>query len=162
MKRYFILLLIFVMANNAFARLGETKAQLIERFGKPYVEFEQRHSKHGFTYAVGNIVAFQKDDWKIECLLISNQCAQVIYRKPGSWTDEQFKQLLFGNSGTNNWQEVVPKSPNKLFHTWKRSDGAMAQYDFVNGVKFSSPAYFAEIKRIEETALQRSKKVPNF
>ncbi|MBL9192561.1 MAG: hypothetical protein JNJ82_09390, partial [Opitutaceae bacterium] len=103
--RALYIVVIFFLATPLFGRLGDTKAELVERLGPV-----RTTSKH-FVIAQGKIIplgpnySFQKDGWMIECDLIDDRCARLRYYKKGDWTEEQLTVLLSNNAGAGRWSE---------------------------------------------------------
>lgn len=129
MKRIFILVFIFILSfgPSSFARLGENREQLIDRYGQPISEEEV--SSEVSQYLV-KIIKFNKQsnsspEINIEVYLDKdNVCQHIRYisllfneRDEATWKD-----LIEKNSQGMTWERI----PNTL--EWERSDGGIAQY----------------------------------
>ena len=158
MRTYFFLA-ILLLATPLFARLGDTKAELVERLGPV-----RTTSKH-FVTAQGKIIplgpnhSFQKDGWMIECDLIDDRCARIRYYKKGEWTEQQLTVLLTNNAASGRWSET--KASTKMIRDWVRSDRATATWKFTGVLEVTSPAYLTAKANLEAKAKSDATKLPS-
>jgi len=124
--RILALLCIFVLVVTATAqaRLGESDAQLVQRFGKPF--FHQHLSWCDKE-------TFSVNGFSIDVILLSGQSVGETYRiSKGTFTEEQIYDLLQDNSQGYQWDEVAKSAiPQDLFHSikqmWQRPNGSTAK-----------------------------------
>lgn len=135
-------LLFGVMAVTAVchARLGETEAQLVARFGKPNLRSNHSAIAQGKSWVLGPSYHFRQDDWSISCDLVDGRCVRIGYSKGGDWTEDQIALVLASNSQGQKWTEGVSGAA-KLSRSWKRSDGATAQWSRGGSMRLVVPAY---------------------
>jgi hypothetical protein len=145
-------LLIACLASVAQARLGETEAQMVARFGKPTLRTTHTVHSQGKSWDLGPSFHFRQDDWTIQCDLIDARCVRVVYGKRGEWTDEQLEMVLAYNSQGLKWERLPKPGFEKNLRSWKRSDGATADWNWVNGMKLTVPAYDRAKQTLEAKA----------
>jgi hypothetical protein len=158
MKAFYLVAILF-LAAPLFGRLGDTKAELVERLGPV-----RTTSKH-FVTAQGKIIplgpnhSFQKDGWMIECDMIDDRCARIRYHKKGELTEKQLTLLLTKNAGSGRWSET--KASTKMIREWLRSDRATATWKFTGVLEISSPVYLAAEARVQAQAKSDATKLPS-
>jgi len=92
------IVLLAALLVRAEARLGETKEQLEERYGKASTEEDTDNNK---------VMWFNKDPFKITCFLRGNSVYAISYKKKEKWTDDEIMQVLNKNSGQGvEWKKM--------------------------------------------------------
>src|SRR3954466_15185572 len=114
----FAFLSAFTFLVPASARIGETVAQITERYGAPVDRKVGAISS--LTYSV--------DGWMVTCDFVNGVCARASYAKPGEWTPETFEKLLTTNGELSRWTECSAPNLKKLLRVWKRDDGSTATW----------------------------------
>jgi hypothetical protein len=122
------------------ARLGETEAQMIARFGQPAYRNQHSIFTQGKGWPLGPSLLFRQDDWSISCDLVDGRCVRIQYGKPGEWTEEQIQLVLAYNSQGGKWTETSNPAARKYQRTWKRADGAEAVWNSGH-MRMVVPAY---------------------
>lgn len=135
-----------VVSSLAHARLGETEADIVRRFGKPQSRSEESAFAEGLRIKLGPRLVFDSDGWRITSVLTEGRVSLQSYSKPGKWTEEQIQAILAANSQGAKWTEIT-KRPGSLARRWKRADGATAGWSAV-GIELIHPAY-ERAKQIE-------------
>ena len=141
MKSFLGLLFFLSALASAHARLGETETEMIARFGQPALRSKHSTIAQGKSWDLGPSFYFRQDDWQIHCDLIDGRCVRIRYGKVGDWTEEQIQLVLAYNCQGIKWTETSNQSLTKLKRTWKRSDGATAEWNHGSGMKMVVPAY---------------------
>jgi len=117
--------LLAILLVEAAARLGETEAELAERYGKAEEEMGWGEDK---------ILVFYKAPFRITCTLSKGRVRFITYKKDDDWTDDEIRKVLNKNSG----QDVLWSSPkvtgkNDGLFMYEAADGLkMAVYDKTN------------------------------
>ena len=155
-----IAVIFLLLCTSVFARLGETKDQLVARFGNPVNEGIDQMGSHGRNMAVGPELVFTQKDWIITCDLVDGRCARISYRKQGDWTEEQIQVVLAVNRQGGTWAKVAEQS-GEIFRTWKRDDGATAGWTDADGISITTPAYLHAKAILEAKAKAESSVIPN-
>ena len=158
MRTYFFLA-ILLLATPLFARLGDTKAELVERLGPVRTTSKHFVTAQGKIIPLGPNYSFQKDGWMIECDLIDDRCARIRYHKKGEWTEQQVTLLLSNNAESKPWSET--KASTKMIREWLRSDRATATWKFTGVLEISSPVYLAAEARVQAQAKSDATKLPS-
>jgi hypothetical protein len=120
---FFGLVLALFVTTTAQARLGESEAQLIQRFGKPILH------QH-FTWC--DKENFNPNGFSIEVTLLGGQSVGEVYHITiGTFTEEQILELLQDNSQGYDWDEVSKSNmPQDIYHSirhmWQRPNGSTA------------------------------------
>ena len=153
-----LLLLTLAVVHPASARLGETEAELIQRFGKPTLRNKHSIMGDGRMVELGPQLHFQQEEWTIAAVLIDGRVARESYGKRGKWTDEQIKAVLTANSQGDKWTETS-KNSSGISRAWRRADGATARWTF-SGMELTHPAYARAEKIAEAKAKAASGRVP--
>lgn len=110
MKALFAVLLLCLVTAPAFARLGETEAQMKGRYGdgSPNEDFQIHFSKNG---------------WAIEATVHAGTCVKLNFAKEGLLTtritEAEVSTLLEANQSGGPWKP----NPSKDFKTWVSGDG---------------------------------------
>ncbi|MES2692066.1 MAG: hypothetical protein V4773_01245, partial [Verrucomicrobiota bacterium] len=94
-----------MLSSLGFARLTEKEDELVKRFGPFTNRSAESASFEGRSYVVGTWLTFKADQWTIRTLVVEDRCAQIVYSKVGSWTDEQIVSLLDRNGGHGTYKE---------------------------------------------------------
>ena len=106
--------LLLILLVRAEARLGETKEQLEERYGKASTEEDTDNNK---------VMWFNKDPFKITCFLRGNRVYAISYKKKEKWTDEEIMQVLNKNSGQGVEWKKMSAGLNVTQVFYKTTDG---------------------------------------
>ena len=152
-------LLLLFFATFAHARLGETEAELVGRFGPPTFRMVEKVPAQGRMWELGPRYSFRQGDWQIHCVLVEGRCAWIDYGKPGEWTEEQIQLVLGSNSQGARWTETT-KGSNKHSRSWRRTDGATATWTSYSGMKLIVPAYDRAKQIIEAKAKAAASQKP--
>ncbi len=158
MKPY-LFLAILLLATPLFGRLGDTKAELVERLGPVRTTSTHFVTAQGKIIPLGPNHSFQKDGWMIECDLIDDRCARIRYHKKGEWTKQQLALLLTNNAESGRWSET--KGSTKMIREWLRSDKARATWKFTGVLEITSPAYLAAGAKVQTQAKSDATKLPS-
>jgi hypothetical protein len=159
MKLFFGLVLFLSASLSTHARLGETEAEMIARFGQPALRSKHSTIAQGKIWDLGPSFCFRQDDWQIHCDLFDGRCVRIRYGKTGDWTDEQIQLVLSYNSQGLTWTETS-KTGSKVARSWKRSDGASADWTKGGSMKMVVPAYDRAKEVVEAKAKAESSKKP--
>ena len=156
-----LLLLLFLFATSlAQARLGETEAQMIARFGQPTYRNQHSTFAQGKVWHMGPSLSFRQDDWSIACDLVDGRCVKLQYGKTGEWTEEQFQMVLAYNSQGVKWTETSKPGLKRYQRTWKRVDGAEAIWTGGSNMNLIVPAYERAKQVIEAKAKAAASQKP--
>lgn len=86
-----VILAVLFLSMPVFARLGETPAELVARYGKPI-----KSDSSG--------ASFRKSGFTIQARLIDGKCEQILYvHQEGPMDADQIAVLLTANKGTSEW-----------------------------------------------------------
>ena len=163
MKRILLLFLgLWALPVGAWARLGETEAQLVARFGEPTNRTNEITLAQGKWLVFGQRLYFRQGDWSIQCVVVEERCAKEVYQKPGDWTEDQFKAILSSEAQGAQWTDRSQEGAKKLRREWRRADGATAVWEAPNGMAVTHPAYVRAKERAEAKAKAEAGKVPRF
>lgn len=122
--------LLLFLAAPAWARIGESEAQLTKRYGTPIRQA---------SGAIRNLT-YSFDGWLVTCDLADGVCVRVCYAKSGEWTEETFDKLLGANGALAGWSDCGSANLKNLLRTWKRDDGTVANW-VVGSLSVTSPRY---------------------
>lgn len=157
--KHYLFLAILILATPLFGRLGDTKAELIERLGPVRTTSKHFVTAQGKIIPLGPNYSFQKDGWMIECDLIDDRCARIRYHKKGEWTEQQLTLLLTNNAESGRWSET--KASTKMIREWLRSDRSRATWKFTGVLEITSLAYLAAEANAQAQAKSDATKLPN-
>jgi len=119
-----ILILMASLTGSAWARLGETEAQLMTRYGQELVKTKIRNQPGHIDI---DALQFVKSGFSIGVSLFNGiSSEEEIHRLQGeTLTDDEVKILLAANAQGHTWTEETAKTdvPRK----WHRDDGATAE-----------------------------------
>lgn len=150
----------FILPAIAFARLGETEAELLKRFGPPAGRGKESTVAQGKILEFGPTLRFRQGDWSIACTLIDGRSCKENYQKSGEWTEEQFATVLNSNAQGAKWTDISKPGGKKLAREWKRSDGATATWSKHSGITVTHPAYRRAKEVLEAKAKAEAARVP--
>ena len=123
--RTLILTLAFVitLAGTAHARLGETADQLVQRYGQPLSENDQKGE--GDKIALADVV-FQKGGFQIEVTVIDGISVAEVFKKLNGQplSVDDIRVLLGANSQGREWEAPQTTKGDKV---WTRDDNATAR-----------------------------------
>lgn len=149
-----------LLATAAFARLGETEAELVRRFGAPSSRAAERIAAQGKFHEIGSQLRFRDGDWRIESAIIDGRSARETYTKVGEWTEEQFLTVLASNAQGGKWTLASKDSMKKAVREWRRSDGATAVWR-VGTLVVTHPAFDRAKSLAEAKAKAAAARTPN-
>ena len=92
MKLFLILFL--ALPASVLARIGDTEADLIQRYGQPVFQVE---AIDGFPGVKGR--TFRVSTITVTAYLLDKTCQYEQYSRPGGLTDREILQILAANSG---------------------------------------------------------------
>jgi hypothetical protein len=143
-------------AIPAQARLGETEAEMIKRWGKSIGRGTtslggNNSSKEAVPFLI-NLMFETEGDWHIFADVFEGKCVQIRYSKTGAWASEQVDHVLEVNAQGHSWKEI-PMVINKTQRRWVREDGASAVLEGPKGLTVTS----ADYKRAEAAILAKAK-----
>lgn len=151
---------VFCFSAHAVARLGETEAELIKRFGTPSGRSSHSIFAQGKVIDMGPVISFRQDEWSISCDLVDGKCMRISYSKPGEWSEDQISLVLNTNTQGASWTETTQPMTSKWHRTWKRIDGSTATWQLGSGMSLVWDAYNVKKAAIEERAKVEAKKKP--
>lgn len=160
-KGTLLLFLFLASCASLSARLGETEAELVKRYGKIFARSPANVTEQGRAYVLGETLQFRLEQWLILALLINGRCESVSISKKGEWTEEQFSVLLNGNADRFAWREIKKPIP-KLRREWIRDDGATAVWISGSYFTLTTPVREKAIEAIRQRAKKEASKLPNF
>jgi len=120
--RALIIAVLFLAANTAQARLGETADQLTARYGQG-------------TGVGTNVQTFHKQNWTITVWLKDGVSAAEQYQKVGGPSDDDINTLLSNNAQGQTWKvktvqhtlgEMLVPTVATISRCWVRDDGTLA------------------------------------
>jgi len=155
--KYLIAFLIFV--SSVHARLGDGRNDLISRLGPVRSESKHFVVAQGQISPLGPALFFEKDQWSIQCNLVSDRCVKITYTKKGDWTPEQITTLLKNNSQESTWSEA--RDSTKMIRKWIRKDGGTAKWQFTGSMELVSPFYIAAKAHRESDLKSKAEKKPD-
>jgi hypothetical protein len=160
LRRLALIALLLLGVPFTFARLGETEAELIQRFGKPGSQSQHFVFTQGKMQAFGPALFFRQDDWSIQCDLVDGRCMRISYSKPGDWSGDQIMLVLSSNAQGAKWTENSKPSIASIKRTWLRVDGSTATWQKGAGMSLVWDAYNTAKAKFEEREKVASKKKP--
>lgn len=151
----------FILPAIAFARLGETEAELVARFGAAASKGTESAFAQGKFLKFGTTLRFRQGDWSIVCTLIDGRSCKENYQKSGEWTEEQFATVLNSNAQGAKWTMTSKPALKSSSREWKRSDGATATWSRMGtGITVTHPAYRRAKEVLEAKAKAEAARVP--
>jgi hypothetical protein len=123
-----VLLLAFVaVVLPARARLGETEAQTIARYGPPGT-LAPGEAQLGYR-----TLAFDKNGYRILAVFIGPTCELLAFRRPDQspLDPDEVELMLTANNNGHTWTASSLISRDQI---WDRDDGARARYDSIKHV----------------------------
>jgi len=159
MNRTGCILLFATLVSSAWARLGETEAELIARFGQP--TFRDKHSTYvqGKVWELGPRLSFKQDDWSIVSEMVDGRAATESYTKVGEWTDAQILAVLAANAQGATWTLTSKPGSSAYLREWKRTDGATARWTG-RSISLVAPAYARAKEIAEAKAKAETRRMP--
>jgi len=149
-----------ILASDASARLGETEAELVRRFGAPVSRASERIAAQGKFHEIGTLLRFRDGDWRIESAIIEGRSARETYNKVGEWTEEQFVTVLASNAQGGRWTLTSKDSMKKAVREWRRDDGATAVWK-LRIMTITHPAFDRAKALAEAKAKASAARTPN-
>jgi hypothetical protein len=146
------------VCSPAFARIGETQNQLVDRFGQPLSAQPHRIVSNGLAFEVGTSLTFLMGDWTITCDVIDGQCARISYSKIGAWNEQNFQTILGANAAGGKWTEMLSPNVKQVTRKWRRDDGIVAHW-VLGTLTLTSPLYDRSKAMAEEKA-RAAEKLP--
>lgn len=155
-----IALMTLIAGTLANARLGESEAELIQRFGEPAARSKHIVMTQGKILEMGPTLRFYQGDWVISCDLVEGRCMRISYSKKGDWTEPQIQLVLNSNSQGATWTETTKPMIVKLQREWKRADASTAIWQMSGGMTLVWDAYIKAKTALEERARVEAAKKP--
>jgi hypothetical protein len=135
MKTWWLIVLLIGLPHSGVARLGDTEAELVRRYGSPVTRGRHLIGRK----VLGPTLYFVHDDWGISCSLIDGRCARIRYISKVEWSEARIQSALENNRSGGVWSETTKSNP-KVSRSWRRSDGATADWNrSLTGLTISSP-----------------------
>jgi hypothetical protein len=165
-----VVLVMIVVASPAstFARLGETEAECLNRYGKSATTFAPLLDgaiNHQYNY----------QGWRIRVAFINGKAARLSYHKTGESGGSLYIQpdeaqaILAGEVGGGQWKEKTNLTINPIAamnkpKTWKNTNGNIAYLEAMKtALVVETPEVEAFIKaQREEKEQQRKASTPKF
>lgn len=158
MLRY---LLLGFLPAIALARLGETEAELVARFGAATSKTKEITPAQGKMVEFGTTLTFRQGDWSIACTIIDGRSCKENYQKKGEWTEDQFATVLNSNAQGARWTDLSKPAAKTHSREWKRADGATAKWSrFGGGITVTHPAYVRAKELTEAKAKADAARIP--
>lgn len=159
--KYGIPLLLLLIPSLAYARLGETEAQLVARFGAPVSRAKEITITQGKFVDFGQKLTFKQNDWRIECAVIDGHSAREVYYHPGEWAEDQFTTVLTANAQGVKWTDISKDLRRKLMREWRRADGGTASWRQAgSSMEVTHPAYVRAKELAEAKAKAAASRIP--
>jgi hypothetical protein len=130
------------------------------RFEQPVLRQINSVVAQGRKYDLGPSFYFKQDDWTITCDLVDGRVVRIGYGKRGEWTEEQFALVLAYNSQGQKWTPTGNPKMAKYSRSWKRSDGATAEWNSSFGMRMVVPAYHRAKQVAEARARAEASRKP--
>ena len=157
MRFSFLAALCVLLPVSLFARLGASSSDLIARYGPPVKQTSETVGPRHHRVAFAQDLLFRHGDWNITCVLVGDRCVRVSYHKPGSWTTEQFQEVLLVNGLDGLWKATVKKPFSRDWtQAWALDSGVVVQCDWDGDFVLTSSEYGAA-KLAEEIKFDRPK-----
>ncbi len=149
---FLALLFVGTLAGTAQARLGENPDQLVQRYGQPLSEKDQKGE--GDKIALADVV-FQKGGIQINVTVVDGFSVAETFRKLNgqALTVNEVQILLSANSEGHEWEAPQVTDQGKF---WARDDSATAHLDADGSLSIKSRELV-----IKEVAAKRVEQRPN-
>ena len=121
MNLFFILFL--ALPASVLARIGDTEADLIQRYGEPVYQVE---AIDGFPGVKGR--TFKVSTITVTAYLLDKTCQYEQYSRPGGLTDGEILQTLSANSGGHEWAALDKPATPMNKKEWMRRDQKAAAF----------------------------------
>ncbi|CAA6679780.1 MULTISPECIES: hypothetical protein [unclassified Lentimonas] len=156
-----LLFLYFILTCSVFARIGETPAQIKDRYGKSFpIAGGETVISEGRILRFGKVLMYQPEGWTITATFLNDKCERIRYKKTGTWTDAQVYATLKANSNSQTWTRSQPF--DKMQKHWVGVGSSTAYWHFSLGMDMKTNTYYKVIDRLKKDAVRKSKEVPNF
>ncbi|MGJ8650774.1 MAG: hypothetical protein ACSHX4_10480 [Opitutaceae bacterium] len=156
-----LLFLFFILTCSVSGRIGETPNQLKKRYDTAQpLSFGETVVSEGRILKFGKLVVYKSEGWTITATFINDKCERIIYKKAGSWTDEQVYAILKANANGQTWSRSKPFS--EAHKLWIGIGSSTAYWHSISGMDMKTNAYFTYIEKLKKEAARKSKEVPNF
>lgn len=119
MKTLFSLLLLPICG---FARLGDTEAQCIERYGEPT-------DRHPGTAPVESIVEFHQQGTRIVAEFSQGHVVSMLFGRPDgpAFTSAELVDILKDSAGESRWSSPVREGGGEIFKATARREDQKAE-----------------------------------
>jgi hypothetical protein len=138
-------------AATAEARIGDSEAQLVARFGSVQARRPEPLLEQGRVFVLGERVVLKKQEWRVTAVLIDGHCAKITYGRAGAWKEQHYRDLLAQNADRWAWNEI-PSAVPKWQRTWRRSDGLVAKWMYAGGLAIEGQPFVDARDRAREMA----------
>ncbi len=156
-----LLFLYLILTCSVFARIGETPAQIKDRYGKSFpIAGGETVISEGRILRFGKVLMYQPDGWTITATFLNERCERIRYKKTGTWTEEQIYTILKANANGQTWTRSQPFG--NMQKSWIGVGNSTASWQFGIGMDMKTNAYYIMIERLKKEAVRKSKEVPNF
>jgi hypothetical protein len=127
LRALLILAAVLFIGCPARARLGETEAQTIARYGTPGT------LEPGESQLAYRTLAFDKNGYRILAVFIGPTCELLAFRRPDQSPlgPDEVELMLTANNNGHTWSPSALVSRDQI---WGRDDGARARYDSIKHV----------------------------
>ena len=125
----------------AFGRLGETEKELVARYGPPVSRIAEIATARGRGVEFGSRLTFRQGEWSVACVMIEGRSAMEVCGKDGDWTGGQIDAVLHGSAQGERWTDMSPEITKRVSRKWRRSDGAVATWNWKLGMTLLHPSY---------------------
>jgi len=141
-----------ICASSAFARIGETEAQIEARYGKPVVTFSKGKERPRKGYLSAG--------FRITVSYLDGVSASEIYQKPdqSKLSQTEIDTLLAANSGGGTWAESpLVISGLQQWKTGGESNERTAAYVESNGSLLFTTKRLFDLERTEKAQAEKAK-----
>ena len=142
-------------ASISHAQIGETEAELVERFGFVQERKPERALEEGRVFVIGERIVLKRDRWRITAVMVDGRCAKISYARNGAWTEQHYADLLSTNANNGEWREVSGSAPNWR-RAWQRSDGIIAHWKYAGGLVIEGESFVEARERLRAIAIHES------
>jgi hypothetical protein len=149
---FLTLLLAGTLVGTAQARLGENADQLVQRYGQPLSENDQKGE--GDKIALADVI-FQKGGIQINATVVDGLSVAETFKKLNGQplTVNEVRTLLVANSQGHEWEAPQVTDQGKV---WARDDSAAARLDAEGALSIKSRELV-----IKEVAAKRVEQRPS-